>query len=107
MNDAFQRLVVNSSNTDPSLAITYAMSTARSGVNVALSSAGDAGVLNLRAEPSLAAPVNYVALEREVFQVQAGPQDANGFTWWYLVDPATNTKFGWAVQNYLQAVTGP
>jgi hypothetical protein len=65
------------------------------------------GFLNLRAEPSLNSPVNYLALEREVLQVQAGPTEADGFVWWYLVDPATNTKFGWGVQNYLQAVQGP
>ena len=65
------------------------------------------GFLNLRAEPSLAGAVNYLALEREVLQVQAGPTEADGFVWWYLVDPATNTKFGWGVQNYLQAVQGP
>ena len=65
------------------------------------------GFLNLRAEPSLASPVNYLALEREVLQVQAGPTEADGFVWWYLVDPATNTKFGWGVHNYLQAVQGP
>ncbi len=65
------------------------------------------GFLNLRAEPSLNSPVNYLALEREVLQVQAGPTDADGFVWWFLVDPATNTKFGWGVQNYLQAVQGP
>jgi hypothetical protein len=65
------------------------------------------GFLNLRAEPGINNPVNYLALEREVLQVQAGPTDADGFVWWYLVDPATNTKFGWGVQNYLQVVQGP
>lgn len=65
------------------------------------------GFLNLRAEPGINNPVNYLALEREVLQVQAGPAEADGFVWWYLVDPATNTKFGWGVQNYLQAVQGP
>ncbi len=49
----------------------------------------------------------YLAIEHEVFQIQAGPTDASGFVWWYLVDPATNTRFGWAVQNYLQVVQGP
>ncbi len=68
---------------------------------------GDTGVLNLRAEPSLQARVNYVALEREVLQVQSGPKQANGITWWYLVDPASGTKSGWAAQNYLQVVEGP
>lgn len=68
---------------------------------------GEAGFLNLRGEPSLSSPVNYLAIENEVFQVQAGPTNADGFTWWYLVDPATNSRFGWAVQNYLQVVQGP
>lgn len=71
---------------------------------VQVTGTGSDGILNLRAEPSTSSPVNYLAIEREVFQVQAGPQDGDGFTWWYLVDPATNTKSGWAVQNYLQVV---
>lgn len=74
---------------------------------VQITGTGDTGFLNLRAEPSLNAPVNYLALEREVLQVQAGPAQADGITWWYLVDPATNTRFGWGAQNYLQVVQGP
>lgn len=77
------------------------------GAYVQVFGTGDAGVLNLRAEPSLQATVNYVALEREVLQVQAGPKQANGITWWYLVDPASSTRSGWAAQNYLQVVQGP
>jgi hypothetical protein len=74
----------------------------RVGQYVQVSGTGDAGYLNLRAEAGLQSPVNYLALERQVFQVQAGPKEADGFTWWYLVDPATSTRYGWAVQNYLQ-----
>ena len=77
------------------------------GVNVQVVGTGEVGVLNLRAEPSLAAAVNYVALEHEVLQVQAGPKQANGIVWWYLVDAAANNRSGWAAQNYLQLVQGP
>jgi hypothetical protein len=77
------------------------------GAYVQVIGTGDAGVLNLRAEASIRAGVNYLAIEREVFQVQAGPQTADGFTWWLLVDPATSSRSGWAAQNYLQAVQGP
>jgi hypothetical protein len=77
------------------------------GAYVQVVGTGDAGFLNLRAEPNIESPVNYLAIENEVFQVQAGPTNANGFDWWYLVDPATNTRFGWAVQNYLQVVQAP
>jgi len=68
---------------------------------------GEAGFLNLRAEPSLNALVNYLALEREVLQVQAGPKESGGLIWWYLVAPATNDKHGWGAQNFLQVVQGP
>jgi hypothetical protein len=77
------------------------------GAYVQVVGTGDAGFLNLRSEPNINSPVNYLAIENEVFQVQAGPTNADGFDWWYLVDPATNTKFGWAVQNYLQVVQAP
>jgi hypothetical protein len=77
------------------------------GAYVQVVGTGDAGFLNLRAEPNIDSPVNYLAIENEVFQVQAGPTSASGFDWWYLVDPATNTRFGWAVQNYLQVVQAP
>jgi hypothetical protein len=77
------------------------------GAYVQVVGTGDAGFLNLRAEPSLESSVNYLAIENEEFQVQAGPTNADGFTWWYLEDPASNTRFGWAVQNYLQVVQGP
>lgn len=74
------------------------------GAYVQVVGTGDAGFLNLRSEATIESEVNYLAIENEVFQIQAGPTDADGFTWWYLVDPATNTRFGWAVQNYLQVV---
>lgn len=79
----------------------------RVGGYVQVTGTGEDGFLNLRAEASLASPVNYLAIEREVLQVQAGPVSADGFTWWYLVDPASSTRFGWGVQNYLQSVPGP
>ena len=68
---------------------------------------GTEGILNLRAEPSLESNVNYVALEREVFQVQAGPAEGSNLVWWYLLDPATGSRSGWAAQDYLQPVVGP
>jgi hypothetical protein len=77
------------------------------GIYVQVVGTGDAGFLNLRAEPRLDAAVNYLAIEHEVFQVQAGPKEAGGFTWWYIVNPTTPSRFGWAVQNYLQQVQGP
>ena len=76
------------------------------GSTVQIVGTGDIGFLNLRAEASLNAPVNYLAIEREVFQVQAGPVEADGVTWWYLVDLTGNNRVGWGAQNYLQVVQG-
>ncbi|MGQ0604447.1 MAG: hypothetical protein ACT4QE_22430 [Anaerolineales bacterium] len=76
------------------------------GSTVQIVGTGDIGFLNLRAEASLDAAINYLAIEREVFQVQAGPVEADGVVWWYLVDLAGQNRVGWGAQNYLQVVSG-
>lgn len=63
--------------------------------------------LRLRLEPGLNAEVNYLALEFEVLQVQDGPREADGFTWWFLVAQADATRNGWGAENWLQLVRGP
>jgi hypothetical protein len=64
--------------------------------------------LRLRVGPGLQETPNYLALENEVLVVQSGPTIADGFTWWFLVDPADDTRNGWAVENYLEVVqNGP
>ena len=60
--------------------------------------------LRLRVGPGLQETPNYLALENEVLVVQSGPSIADGFTWWFLVDPADDTRNGWAVENYLEVV---
>jgi hypothetical protein len=60
--------------------------------------------LRLRVGPGLQETPNYLALENEVLVVQSGPTIADGFTWWFLVDPADDTRNGWAVENYLEVV---
>jgi hypothetical protein len=62
--------------------------------------------LRLRVGPSLQEEANYLALENEVLVVQSGPTIADGFTWWFLVDPADDTRNGWAAENYLEVVQG-
>jgi hypothetical protein len=61
--------------------------------------------LRLRVEPGLDSQVRLLGLETEVFQVTDGPQEVDGFTWWYLVAPFDETRNGWAVSNYLAATT--
>jgi hypothetical protein len=61
--------------------------------------------LRLRVEPGLDNDVRLLGLEAEVFQVKDGPQEIDGFTWWYLVAPFDETRNGWAVANYLAPTT--
>ena len=63
--------------------------------------------LRLRDHPGLDGEVQYLGLEAEVFRVQDGPQEADGYTWWYLVAPYDATKQGWAASNYLLVVQTP
>lgn len=58
--------------------------------------------LRLRSGPSLDASINAMGMDNEVFEVRDGPSDADGYTWWYLVNPYDNSKQGWGVAAYLR-----
>ncbi|NIS81544.1 MAG: hypothetical protein GTO14_15380 [Anaerolineales bacterium] len=70
---------------------------------VVVSGTGGDG-LRLRNEPGLSAVISFLAYENEVFQVEGGPQDRDGYTWWFLVNPYDNSKSGWAAANYLRTM---
>ncbi|GAB4529155.1 MAG: hypothetical protein Fur0018_15620 [Anaerolineales bacterium] len=80
--------------------------TITAGAFVQINGTGGDG-LRLRSSPGLDSAVQYVALEAEVFQVQDGPQERDGYTWWFLVAPYDATHQGWAVSNYLLEVQSP
>lgn len=63
--------------------------------------------LRLRDAAGLSGKVLIVASEAEVFQVKDGPQELDGYIWWYLVGPFDPQRRGWAVVNYLQVVQNP
>ncbi len=63
--------------------------------------------LRLRDAAGLGGKVLIVASEAEVFQVKDGPQELDGYTWWYLEGPFDPQRRGWAVVNYLQVVQNP
>ena len=73
---------------------------------VQISGTGGDG-LRLRSEPGLNSDVRMLGEESEVFVVKDGPEEADGYTWWYLVGPADETRRGWAVSNYLMVVQNP
>ena len=49
----------------------------------------------------------FVGEEEEIFLVKDGPQQADGYTWWYLVAPYDETRAGWAAADFLAAVPAP
>ena len=62
----------------------------------------EGGGLRVRNEPSVNSVVNIVALENEVFEVRGGPTLADGYVWWFLVNPYDIAKQGWAVGDFLR-----
>ena len=63
--------------------------------------------LRLRTQAGLTSTIGFLVVEHEVFEVRGGPQEEDGYTWWYLVNPYDPTKSGWAVANYLRAIENP
>jgi hypothetical protein len=63
--------------------------------------------LNIRENAGLSSGVNFLGYDAEVFEVRAGPQEADGFVWWYLVTPVDEARAGWAAANYLSVVANP
>ncbi len=63
--------------------------------------------LRFRRDPSLNGEVIYLGLEDEVFLVKNGPEDQDGYLWWYLEAPLNETRKGWAVSIYLQTAQNP
>lgn len=63
--------------------------------------------LRVRSEAGLDGSVRFLAMEAEVFLVKDGPQEVDGYTWWYLVAPYDDKRSGWAVSNYLSVAQNP
>jgi hypothetical protein len=63
--------------------------------------------LRLRARPGLEASIAFLGVESEVFEVLDGPQEVDGYTWWYLRNPYNAEKTGWAVSVYLRPISSP
>jgi hypothetical protein len=57
--------------------------------------------LRIRAEPGLGGAFQFLAYDSEVFVVQDGPREVDGYVWWYLVAPYDETRVGWAAADFL------
>jgi hypothetical protein len=83
-----------------------ASGTLAKGAYVQIAGTGGDG-LRVREEPGLQNNTLFVALEAEVFQIDDGPRQADGYTWWHLVAPYDTSHNGWAVSNYLSVIQKP
>ncbi len=62
--------------------------------------------LRIHTDPSLSA-ASFTAFDSEVFLIDNGPEQADGYTWWHLTATYDATRDGWAVQDYLTAIPSP
>jgi hypothetical protein len=63
--------------------------------------------LRLRTDPGLNSAPVFLGYDEEVFEVRDGPQEADGYTWWYLVAPYDEGRAGWAAAEFLGAIPSP
>ncbi|MCY3833568.1 MAG: hypothetical protein OXG85_11170 [Chloroflexi bacterium] len=74
------------------------------GVTAAVFGVG-ADKLNIRNRPGLTgSQILFRENEGKRFEIIGGPQEADGYIWWRVRDPQFQVQ-GWAVANYLRAVT--
>ena len=63
--------------------------------------------LRIRKAPGLDGEFEFLAYDSEVFVVQDGPRDVDGYVWWYLVAPYDDSRVGWAAADFLSYVPAP
>jgi len=63
--------------------------------------------LRIRSEPGLTGEPVFLGFDTEVFLVQDGPREADGYIWWYLVAPYDENRAGWAASDYLTYIPAP
>jgi hypothetical protein len=63
--------------------------------------------LNVHSEPGVNAPTIFLAFNAEIFLITAGPEEADGHTWWYLTASYDAARSGWAAEDYLTVIPSP
>ena len=63
--------------------------------------------LRLRSAAGTSSEPIFLAMDAEVFRIVDGPQEKDGFTWWFLEAPYDEKRAGWAASKYLAVVAGP
>lgn len=63
--------------------------------------------LRIRSNPGLTGEPVFLGFDSEVFLVQDGPREVDGYVWWYLVAPYDQTRAGWAAADFLSYIPAP
>jgi hypothetical protein len=63
--------------------------------------------LRIRSQPGLDGAFQFLAFDSEVFVVQDGPRQVDGYVWWYLLAPYDETRVGWAAADFLTYIPAP
>jgi hypothetical protein len=63
--------------------------------------------LRIRSAPGLDGEFQFLAYDSEVFVVQDGPREVDGYVWWYLSAPYDESRVGWAAADFLSYVPAP
>ncbi len=74
------------------------------GARVRVTGTGSYGGVNIRSEPSTSANIVDIGREGEEFIIAAGPEVAEGITWWFIRDPGIPSREGWAASNFLDLI---
>lgn len=63
--------------------------------------------LRLRSAAGLNGNPEFLGFDTEIFQVTEGPQNADGYTWWYIISPYDDARSGWAASDFLEPIEAP
>ena len=63
--------------------------------------------LRIRSAPGLTSESVFLGLDSEVFLVQDGPREVDGYVWWYLIAPYDEARAGWAAADFLTYIPAP
>ncbi|MGF1504914.1 MAG: hypothetical protein ACFB51_07260 [Anaerolineae bacterium] len=58
--------------------------------------------LAIRQGPGLNFGYFFIGQDGEIFFVEDGPREADGFVWWYIVDPADPDRAGWSAGQFMR-----
>jgi hypothetical protein len=58
----------------------------------------------VRQGPGLSYSFFFVGQDGDRFNVEDGPRDGDGYTWWQLTDPNDPNRAGWVVENFLRVI---